>query len=470
MQSPRTSPDPIRTRRMRVIGHLVLATLAALSAPGLAASGGRADEGWAAADGWDAQISMLLEAQGAGAQRSAAAALASIGPEAVPAMLAILAQGSLPRAGGGDPVSLAAGQRQDILRALELHGPGRVLPFLEVLLEGEAEERELAVALEVFGRVGRVADAPLGFRLAERGMREELLPLRLQQALSRALDGQLDRFPEALGAYAGAAMRQPEAVLSLVARAIGRRESHAALLTLGDLLGRGERLDVLLLSDMERCALGSASAVPARTSMAVRRLLEANEPTVAAQAARTVRAIGDMAAVSKLIDLLDDRDPGVVSNAHGALCSLAGASLAPDAASWRAWQQEQLEWWRSEEPVLLRALRSGAPAKRAQALESLARGRLVRDEISEHVTALLSDRQPGIPQLACVVLGSLQARSALPELERLLDAEDPTLADAARAAVQRIASGRPLRREPRRRAGPPRLDVPASVPAADSTR
>jgi len=64
-------------------------------------------------------------------------------------------------------------------------------------------------------------------------------------------------------------------------------------------------------------------------------LLEHPEPTLRAQAARTLRRLGSRAATPALIDALADEDATTRESARAALAELLGGDLGPDEDAWR---------------------------------------------------------------------------------------------------------------------------------------
>lgn len=367
--------------------------------------------------------------------------IARLGPRAIPILFSVLATGSLPAVEGGGILAPAAATEPGLetaMAALALLPRGEVRAHLQRVLSKDPEECAVVAALRVIGTIGTAEDLPLALTAGGRAAAGAKSKLSARIAFAEALEALVGRDPSLVEPLGRLARGAPAGLLSVVARAIGSAPSEASLAALGELLGREPALEVLILSEIERTAARLDVVASHRTLDSVRRCLARMDPMVLVQACRATGTLGDCVALSPLIQLLSHPEDLVRSAAHEALARLSGKQLPPVTAEWQSWLEAEEVWWAGPAQRSLSELAFGTPPAQVRALQDLARGRIFRDQLLAPIEECLSSDSGTLPALACVVLGELASRRALPALHAAAEGPDPALARAARRAVARI--------------------------------
>ncbi len=125
-------------------------------------------------------------------------------------------------------------------------------------------------------------------------------------------------------------------------------------------------------------------------------------------------------AVPRLIELLNDRDFGVRSNAYWSLQNISGKSLPADPSMWT-------DWWANERAgsairfaALTDQIKSADENMIAPAVEELGELFLMRKEVIDTVTPLLKSKDFCVRAAACHVLGRMVDPKSIPALIEML--------------------------------------------------
>ncbi len=441
-------------RRLGLGAALVLGLAAAAPSQGPAGSGPEARKADESVGSLERAVAAALSSPpDSGPQgESAAQRIARLGPRTIPILFGVLASGDLPSSpleGIAEPEPATESELQAALGALALLPRAEVRAHMERTLSGEPSEDDVLAVLRVQGRVATAEDLPLLLAAGERVAAGARSKLGSRLVFAQALDALVGRDPSLVEPLGQLARGQPAALLAVVVQAIGGAPSEAALAALGELLGRDPALEILILSEIERTS-ARLDAVPGqRTLESVRRCLGRLDPMVLVQAARAAATLGDSTALSPLIQLLSHPEELVRGAAYAALGKLTGQRLDPVSGAWESWLEAEEVWWAGQGQECLGILAQGNPAEQVRALEQLARGRIFRDQLVEPIEECLSSEATTVAELACVVLGRLGSKLALPALRAVSASEDPRLSRAARRALERI-------RDPAACAGRPR--------------
>jgi len=206
-----------------------------------------------------------------------------------------------------------------------------------------------------------------------------------------------------------------------------------------ELLSRERATQVSALETLARLTLvPGAELDAAAVAEQTRGLLESPDPQVRRETARVLGRLGDVEAVEKLVELLEDVHEGVRRNAHDALKETTGLQLPPDAERWSIWMSRERTWFESEGSDLLGDLESDDEARIAAAIRSFSGHPLFREEARE----LIEDRVFGdavpLRTVACVALGRMVSHASAPILVAALQDRDEGVRNAAYAALRRV--------------------------------
>lgn len=359
-----------------------------------------------------------------------------------------------------------ATERDAVLAQIEALGPDAARGLVEELLLSDAEHgRGLALAalarLDARDVLAAVRAVGVDLTPPARATAIEILGTTgSADALEPALE-HLDAIPpEALAARAvaepvahalarilgrdGRAVRALErrvggldpAALQIVARALGRAPSRPGLTACARLLGRARELDLVALAEVERIARTTWYDLDEAERSRLRELLYRPEPETQRLAAAALGALGDAGAARGLVDLARASDARLAGTAQRSLETITGLRLPPD--RWRAWYEAELAWYDQEGRRLRGRLVAGDTAEVVRAAGRLSQRPLFRDETALELARLAVEGAPEVAQPACEALAQLGATGAVVDLIHALGREEPGVAAAAHAALQRL--------------------------------
>jgi hypothetical protein len=158
-------------------------------------------------------------------------------------------------------------------------------------------------------------------------------------------------------------------------------------------------------------------------------------------------ALDEGESMPELIAALDFEGLCLRESALRALRSISGLAMPADSKRWEAWYSDEIEWFLQSRPDLAAALASATPSSILPALRAYSEHTLHRSILARDVVILLEHPNADIRILACETLGRFRSRAGLNDLlDALLD-PDAAVADAARAALERIV-GEPVPASP----------------------
>ena len=162
---------------------------------------------------------------------------------------------------------------------------------------------------------------------------------------------------------------------------------------------------------------------------------------------QAIGVLDDGTHAGELIGGLQDPDEPTRDSALWALRKLTGLGFSATPEPWLAWLQSETAWNESARTAHRADLESSDPERVAAALRGYA-GRLVnRESLAEEVAVVLERDEPELRHLACEVLASLRALSAIRPMAYLLSAPEDSVREAAWRALETI-SGLELPRDP----------------------
>jgi hypothetical protein len=104
---------------------------------------------------------------------------------------------------------------------------------------------------------------------------------------------------------------------------------------------------------------------------------------------------------------------------------------------WQAWFTAESAWWEKDSRAAFESLRSGARAKKIEAMRAIASLHAWREKLSEHVAVLLEDPDTELAGYGARLLGRLGSRASLGPLVEALSNQG--CASAAHDALEAIS-------------------------------
>lgn len=364
-----------------------------------------------------ARVSDLIDAsarEGRSAEETGAA-LAAFGPSCVPALLDVHEQGATEQVSPGGLRTLRP-LEDDSRRALEI--ALRTFPWedvestLRARLETSPTTVRSAHSMEVVGAVcppDRIAALASFALVGERGV-----PRSLREPFQAALDLALDRAPAAHGHVRDLYRALDPSLLAPLAELLGERGDVQAVDALVSVIGLEPTADPIVLVQIAEAAKDMPRPAPDALLDAFRPTLDRTERTVRQEAVKAVGRMDDVRAIPRLIELLDDGDRGTRSASQRALERISGERLGTRSEAWRSWYGGAQRWLREEFPDLQAALRGGTNEAATRALLRMARYRVFRHELVDHVARAMSGASEHVSVVACAVLGHLATPASSP--------------------------------------------------------
>jgi hypothetical protein len=125
---------------------------------------------------------------------------------------------------------------------------------------------------------------------------------------------------------------------------------------------------------------------------------------------------------------------------------MTGFGFAETPAPWSAWLASEASWSGAQRPARREDLASEDAGRALAAVRAYRGRRLARESLAEDLLPVLARSEANLRIAACEVLSDLRARSSIPALVDLLDAEDEGVRAAAWQALDAIR-GTPLPRD-----------------------
>ncbi len=228
---------------------------------------------------------------------------------------------------------------------------------------------------------------------------------------------------------------------SILAMAVARSGVSGSVGFLVTLLGDTDQMDALFLREIEVSAkLNQASDAEAHEESlrAVRGYLERGSSDLCRAAIAALGSLHDRSSIPALIQRLADEDSFVSRSARSSLTMMARTDLGQDPAIWQAWYEEQTTWWSETAPSVILILQSEDPAEAHKSLAALLEHPLWRHDLAEVIGPLALRADRPIAPAACVALGRLGSRRAIPFLLDAILSDKPEIRDHANAALRSI--------------------------------
>jgi len=426
--------------------------LAAGLAPRPAAALERDARGQEAGSGAAEEVARLLgEAREGGASAEALARqLAALGSEAVPALFKVLDEGRFSagqEAERGWRITLDPKLEEAVLAAFERLPWAAVRAHVAELAASEAPERTKLTALCVLAAAGEGRDLDLCLLLANPPDDTTTVGLPLRRAFEEAASAILGRDERAIWRLQDLALEARPGLQYAIVRSIAGAASPDALVALARLLSRASGLEALILAELSRLGASAPRPVDEYVLSSVRDYLGSGDPELLHQAVLAVGRLEDLAAVPRLLDVLEADEPRLRQSALRSLQAVTHLPFRGDPERWRAWYNNEVDWWDREASIQLALLRDGEEAEVARTLLAVARKRLHRHELARSVLGSMPRANPDLSRIACATLGALRSPLAIPELVSRLEDPDEGVSGAAWNALRRI-TGRTLGPDP----------------------
>ncbi len=362
-----------------------------------------------------------------------AAALAGLGPPAIPVVVGLLSGEiedlGVPQGGpDGRFQRELLEMRSEVLRAsLTRFNPGQVVAHLSSRVDDRTGiDERLFVAEMLSGLDDESVFDPL------LGILRGIDPIQFERTyvcgtLERALTAQLALRPGNFARLESFARGGDSAVLPVLARAVADTRCARGLEVLVRWLDRDARLDAIILRKLGAVLERSELAVPDSTLAEIRRLLASPDNSVRCAAVTVLGRLRDSESFPALVALLESNHALLASTARWSLRLLVEADLGAEVGPWNAWQEQEARWWSEVAPALLEELNGADPGRSFQAVTDLVQHPFYRHEITDELGALLARPEPGLPQAACSALVRLGSSRAVPWLiDALETADEPT--------------------------------------------
>jgi hypothetical protein len=369
---------------------------------------------------------------GAGAA-DVARRIRAIGADAPHMVLAAWSRDELPGSAG----ALVLGDEERHALLLGARALGRsafITPWSEAA--GSEDARLRRATIELVGELGEAGDLPLALRAAARAGNREAPEHADALALERAATALLVRDPRTLTALRPAILGTHPELASGLIRAAGSIADVRTLTFLEELLGMEPRLDLPLLSQMERVARTCTPPFEERHGARVRAYLADPDRQLARSAALCLAVLQDDGSLEALVELSASGDPALAAAAFVALERTTGLPLPRSSERWRCWVMSERTWQREHGARLDAALASRSVPRLLSALREYTAHRVGRVRTADMIAPLLEHPDPRVRAQACRTLGALGVTGTAERLEQALDDDDPEVVEAARAAVR----------------------------------
>jgi len=374
--------------------------------------------------------------------------IVSCGPGALDAAFDVLVSEQIPEFEAGDPTQiLSQPQREILLLALAQFPHADLRQEIRTRIAAGDPQTALA-AVRVLGAIGDARDLQRITALAPRKTDSPNALTRVaSESLRAAAVSILARDPRAWIELEDVVRTTDRSAARSLLEAASARRDPRALEVLSDGARTHRDLAPLCVAGVQKVGPSIDAAVAGDFV----RWMVAELPHARAEHRRGLyQAIGvldDGSHARELIDGLTDADEPTRESALWALRKLTGLGFSTTPEPWTAWLQAETRWHERERNAHRSDLGSRDPVRVAAALRGYA-GRLVsREVLAEEVAVVLGRSEPELRLLACEVLASLRAMSAIRPMASLLYAPEPSVREAAWRALGTI-SGLELPKDP----------------------
>lgn len=376
--------------------------------------------------------------------------IVSCGPRALEVAFDVLVTEQIPEFQAGDSLQVLSQPQRDILLvALARFPHANVRQHVRVQLAAAGTDSKTALAaVRVFGAIGDARDLQRIAALAPRKLEHaDTLTRVASESLRTATESILARDPRAWVEIMDVVRTTDRSVARSMLEAASARRDPRALAVLSDGARTHRNLAPL-------CVAGSKKVGPSMDAGVagdfVRWMVDELPHARAEHRRGLYQAIGtldDGTHARELIEGLQDADEPTRESALWALRRLTGLGFGATPEPWWAWLESETRWNEGERASHRADLESRDSVRVAAALRGYA-GRLIwRESLAEEVAIVLERDEPQLRLLACEVLASLRAISAIRPMAYLLSAPEDSVREAAWRALVMI-SGLELPRDP----------------------
>ncbi|MBK7645584.1 MAG: hypothetical protein IPJ19_21550 [Planctomycetes bacterium] len=366
-------------------------------------------------------------------RESAARALATLGPDAMPRVFALIS-------------SAAEGPRDESLARSFVYQPQAQLRGLFCSFTRSAlPVGRRAPALLVMSQSGGVPEVERCLDVAGAGGGD--LQPELVHALAAIFARDSDACEHAF--TIGRTIALPEG--ENLARALAASHSGAAARALVRLANARPTLSPIGFS----CLLAEAEALPRPVDPdllgVVRELLGHEDHPAAQELCLLAGRFEDDDSVPVLIERISSQQASLRSNALWSLHRITGLGLGPDAKAWGQWYQDETKWWGERSAAVFARLHSPDAGAQRRALGELGARFWRRAQVSAELSEFLGRAERDGARMACGLLARLGCKTAAPALEARLEDSDDTVRESARAALASLGG----KKVPARKVGLP---------------
>jgi hypothetical protein len=372
------------------------------------------------------------------------AALSSLGPNTLPALVEVLEHRSFVLE--GERYVLTRDQRERVVQAT-VRLPDRVLQaWYEDLLDPAVSIQKKAVGIELIGVDGGAEDLSLMLKMVRSdadAQQQRTLGRRLESELAKVLARDARGFSMLGDLIQDATVMHDGAAREPIVRAMGQGRSKAAVSPLAYLLGAFPELDGAILGQIARVSVGERCTADEGALDRIRPYLQDEEPQLQVGSALVLGRLEDFHSVPTLIEFLEHPHKGLREQSLWSLRRISRLGLSQDPDRWSSWHRREVEWWEEQSGELFEQLHSQNSAVVAEAVNLIARRRLFRHELAKELTRALSHRDVNVLRQCCYALSQLDSPSAIQALIDCLSIPQPTVREAAWESLKEI-TGRDL--------------------------
>ena len=321
-----------------------------------------------------------------------------------------------------------------------LHGlPGAVLTRIEAQPESSArlESAQRLIGISTLARLGRDGEVDQLIDLCSQRANWSL-DSSMRSEFQGALTALLARGPRSYRVLRDRFTRIDPILQTLSLRSIGSIRSRASIELLIELVGRSSRLDVAILSQLNRSARETWFERQGDPLIRIRMALSTGSSEVRREAALCLSALRDYDCLPQLVDLLEDTDASVRKSAHYSLRQLTGFGYDADKTNWQHWVAREAKWWREDAQSCLDQLHGTNASSQLAAVKEVSRNRLHRARVIEHLSFALRSCAPSAARMAALALGKLEARESGSVLVDGLAHQDERVREACHKSLRSL--------------------------------
>lgn len=376
--------------------------------------------------------------------QSLGAAIAQLGPAAIPVVVAMLG-------GEAEAVAFVPGTLEEPVQPQVLESRTSILrtalaafPARDVLAHVEqrlAADPGMDVRLMLAGILGDIHGTEAFERLL--ALVDGIEPMHLlrsyvQGSLEGPLVAHLVRDAGRLAELDRRAYLAGPELLGVYARCVGSTHSVRGVEVLAGWVGRAASADHVILTQLGRAAGDGGLAISPGAAAVVRRSIAADDLQVQRAAVVALGRLRDAESFESLVAVLETGLSLASSSARWSLTRICDVDLGDQAQAWRDWRAREEAWWSERSPEVLDRLHSETEGLVLQALAELQRHPLHRHAVAELLGPMLAHADENVARAACTAIARLESSRAVPWLVDALSRPDPELRRIACESLARL--------------------------------